>query len=217
MKKHVLLDLDGTLTDPREGVCRSIQYALGKGSHPVPSLEELFWCIGPPLHHSFAELVPGRGEEYVRQLVAWYRERYGELGQFENLVYPGIPELLTRLGGAYQLHLATSKPHVYARRILSHYGLAQHFRSQHGSELDGTRSEKPELLAYILAQEGISPDEAYMVGDRKFDALGARAVGVTSIGITWGHGSREELKNAGVDFIFDSPADLGDFLLRKAP
>jgi phosphoglycolate phosphatase len=158
--------------------------------------------------------VPGLREGEVLELVAFYRERFGVSGLFENRVYGGIPELLGSLRGmeGRKLYLATAKPHVFAKRIMAHFGLAAHFHALHGSELSGVRSDKGELVAYILETEKIPPREAMLVGDTKFDVLGAKKNGILSAGVSWGYGPRAELEAAGADYIFDRPAELGEFL-----
>ena len=207
---NILWDLDGTLTDPKVGITRCMQHALREFGHPVPETSDLLWCIGPPMHKSFERLVPGSSPQDVWALVGKYRERFSELGLVENEVYPGIPEMLGALS-AHVHFVATSKPHVFAQRITDHFGLSSYFRRVYGSELDGTRSEKGQLIAHILECEGIT--DAIMVGDRMHDILGGRANGLQTIGVTWGYGGREELVSAGADHIFDTPAELRAFLL----
>lgn len=206
--KTVLFDLDGTLTDPRDGIIRCIQYALEKGGYPVPPEEELLWCIGPPLYESFPQLAPGVTEAGVHELVALYRERFAVKGMYENAVYPGILDLLRQLQGRKQLFVATSKPHFYARKIAEHFGFAEYFQHVHGSELSGVRSKKGDLVKYILEHEGLAPEDCVMIGDRYHDINGGKAAGTRTIGITWGYGSREELREAGANQIVDQPADL---------
>lgn len=193
MKPHLLWDLDGTLTNPRQGIVRCVQYALEKANLPIPPEEELLWVIGPPLQDSFAALAPQFSEAEVWDLVDKYRERYSEIGMFENEVYHGIPELLGAVAPKRN-YLATSKAQEYARHILDHFSLSRFFHGAYGSEFDGTRSDKGELIQYILEVEKIRPSEAIMIGDRKFDILGAKKAGIPCIGITWGYGSREELE-----------------------
>jgi phosphoglycolate phosphatase len=212
--KHLLWDLDGTLTNPRDGILRCIRYALEKSGLPCPADEELLWVIGPPLQDSFARLAPEASQEGVWALVDKYRERYSEIGMYENVVYEGIPELLGSLARERSNYLATSKAEVYARHILDHYRLSPYFQRAYGSEFDGRRSDKGELIAHILQTEGIAPAEAVMIGDRKYDIIGARKSGVRSIGITWGYGSRTELEEAGADIIANSPEELLKLLLR---
>jgi phosphoglycolate phosphatase len=209
---RILWDLDGTLTDPRIGILRCIQYALTENGLPHVPESDLLWCIGPPLQHSFAKLAPEADEAFIWKLVEKYRERFSSVGLLENSVYPGVPELLRRLNGASH-YVATSKPKVFARKIVDHFQLGPYFAAVHGSELNGVRSDKGELIQFILDTEEIEPKRAVMVGDRKHDILGAKRVGIAAVGVTWGYGSREELVNAGADQVFAEPESLGDFLL----
>jgi phosphoglycolate phosphatase len=213
MKPHLFWDLDGTLTNPRVGIVRCVQYALQKANLPVPPEADLLWVIGPPLQDSFAQLAPQASESEVWELVDKYRERYSETGMFENEVYQGIPELLGSVTPKKN-YLATSKAQAFARHILDHFQLAGFFHGAYGSEFDGRRSDKAELIQYILETEKIAAAEAVMIGDRKFDIIGAKKTGMLSIGITWGYGSREELESAGADAIVDSPEELRMLLLR---
>lgn len=190
---HVLLDLDGTLTDPKLGITRCIEYALQKMqmTHQQPSLE---WCIGPPLIESFEILLNTSDQNTLEQALAFYRERFSEVGLYENNIYPDVAVGLHRLQQkGLTLYLATSKPHVFARRILEHFDLADCFKAVYGSELSGERNHKTDLIAYLLQQEGIDPALSMMVGDRKHDIIGARNNGIKTIAVTYGYGSNEEL------------------------
>jgi phosphoglycolate phosphatase len=159
-------------------------------------------------------MFPEAGEAEVLRLVGLYRERYAVSGMYENTVYDGIPEMLTALAPAKKIYLATSKPHHFARLILAHFGLASHFTAAHGSELNGTRGDKGELVKFILETEKIPAGEALLVGDTKFDVIGAKKNGLLAVGVTWGYGSRADLEAAGADRIFDSRVELANFLLR---
>jgi phosphoglycolate phosphatase len=212
----VLFDLDGTLTDPRSGITRSVQYALERLGRPVPDENDLLWVIGPPLRQSFVTLL--RSETEADEGLRLYRERYAPTGQFENTVIPGIPALLDALrGDGIRLYVATSKPRVFALSILSHFGLADRFEAIHGSELDGTRADKGDLLAFIVATEGIDASASVMIGDREHDAIGARAVGMPAIGVRWGYGCDRELLDAGVIALVDRPADIGALVRALVP
>lgn len=202
-----LLDLDGTLTDPKAGITRSIQYALERLGRPVPDADALTWMIGPPLISGFTTLLGG--PEEAPEAVRLYRERFGTVGLFENEVYPGIPATLAGLQDAgVRLFVATSKPHVFARRIIEHFGLSRFFREVYGSELDNRNADKRDLIRHILDREGFDPAEAVMIGDREHDAIGARHNGLSAIGVTWGYGSPQELLAAGVARLVDRPGDL---------
>ncbi|MBD8890201.1 HAD family hydrolase [Roseibium litorale] len=212
----VLFDLDGTLTDPFTGITRSIQYALEKMGAPVPEAAELKWCIGPPLWESFAILLNTGDRTLQDQAVAFYRERYTSEGLFENTLIDGIGELVRGLSAnGCKLFVATSKPHAYAGKIVEHFSLMPYFSKVYGSELDGTRSAKAELIAYLLSEEGLSHEMCVMIGDRKHDLIGARANQMASVGVTWGYGSRSELLGEAPDAVIDSPADLGEWLTSQ--
>ncbi|QOZ27655.1 HAD family hydrolase [Bradyrhizobium sp. CCBAU 51753] len=200
----IFFDLDGTLTDPKPGITGSIQYALEKLGRKVPTQDELTWCIGPPLRASFAMLLGG--EEYADRAIELYRERFGTVGLFENSVYPDIAEVLGALRATpRRMFVATSKPHVFATRIIAHFGLSGHFDHVFGSELDGTRVNKVELLAYALEQTGADPASAVMIGDRSHDVIGAKRNGIRAVGVTYGYGSAEELREAGASELCATP------------
>ena len=207
-----LFDLDGTLTDPKTGITRSVQYALERLGRTVPEADALTWMIGPPLIAGFTELLGGSDD--AQDAVRFYRERYGDVGLFENEVYAGMPALLQALREKdVRLYVATSKLQVFARRILDHFELSQFFSEIYGSEPDNRNADKRDLIRHILEQERFDPARAVMIGDRKHDAIGAKANGLASIGVTWGYGSREELLDAGVAFLVDAPQGLAEPIL----
>ena len=206
----IFFDLDGTLTDPKPGITGSIQYALQKLDRPVPSQDELAWCIGPPLRASFVALLGG--EEHADQGVAFYRERFGDVGLFENSLYPEIVETLSALKPRYRLFVATSKPHVFAERIIDHFGLRSYFEYVFGSELDGTRVNKGDLLAWAVARTSTDPSRALMIGDRSHDIVGAKMNGIDGIGVLYGYGSRAELVEAGASYLCATPVAIRDHL-----
>jgi len=204
----IYFDLDGTLTDPKPGITRSIQYALQKLDHPtMPTEDELTWCIGPPLRASFVRLL---GAETSADLaVSYYRERFSDVGLYENGVYDGIGEVLTKLGASgHRLFVATSKPHVFAERIIDHFGLRDHFERVFGSELDGTRVDKSHLLEYALKQASVDPARTLMVGDRSHDMVGAKNNGMKGIGVLYGYGTRDELLDAGAHHVCATPGAI---------
>ncbi|MCV6546525.1 MAG: HAD-IA family hydrolase [Cohaesibacter sp.] len=213
MVKHVFFDLDGTLTDPKPGIVGSIRYALDQlGITEQP--HDLDWCIGPPLQESFVQMVP---EHLVDEAIVAYRHRFSDVGLYENRVYDGVEEMLQIVrdcGG--ELFVATSKPHIFARKILDHFGLSPFFSHIFGSELDGTHANKAELLAYALQQSGVDPHCSLMIGDRKHDIVGAHANGIASAGVLWGYGSRCELQQAGAQCILSHMRHLGLLARRGA-
>jgi phosphoglycolate phosphatase len=209
----VVFDLDGTLTDSAPGIVRSTRVALerlnaaGRAVVPVPAAAELRWIVGPPLQESFVKLV---GAERAPTLLSLFRERYTTIGLFENSLYDGVVEALDQLTTlGYRLFVATSKIESDARRILDHFGLSPYFAQVYGAEMDGRRSNKSELLAYLLGRERIgAAQRAVMIGDRRYDALGARAVGMPAIGALWGYGDANELAEAGADPLIDTPRQI---------
>lgn len=210
--QSILFDLDGTLTDPKEGITKSVEYALNKFNIQVDHLDSLLPYIGPPLYDSFIQY-QGFSEEQALQAVALYRERYSTLGMFENKVIDGVPQLLEALTNrGYNLYIATSKPTVFAERILVHYELEHYFKHIGGSNLDGSRSKKQEVIQFVLHQNVIHPEEALMIGDREHDIIGAIACEVESIGVTFGYGSKEELEMAGADHIAYQVEEIADII-----
>jgi phosphoglycolate phosphatase len=206
---NILFDLDGTLTDPRVGIVACLKYAIESMGQVPPGDRELARFIGPPLQVSLASLAGIDNEEKVTRAVAFYRERFAETGMYENTVYPDIPQTLDALiARGATLYVATSKPTVYAARIVEHFGLSGYFRGVYGSELDGTRSNKAELIAHLLQTESMSGASAVMIGDRSHDMAGAKANGVFAVGVLWGYGSREELLAAGAAALCERPAKL---------
>ncbi|MEE9384942.1 MAG: HAD family hydrolase [Nannocystaceae bacterium] len=206
VNRSVLLDLDGTLTDPKIGITSSIRYALDKLGEDVPPANELTWCIGPPLLESFTKLV---GQQRASRAIAYYRERFSTRGLYENRPYPGVRELLSALSDSNtRLFVASSKPEVYVRRILEHFGFLTFFETVFGSTLDGLRADKTDLLRFALAEGKIPAADATMVGDRRYDIVGARNNNISAIGVLYGYGSRQELAEAGAHAFAESPAAL---------
>jgi len=206
---NILFDLDGTISDPKEGITKSIAYALQELGHTPPPLDELAVFIGPPLKDAFEEMLGS--PEKAEKALALYRYRYNEQGRgmIENFLYPAIPETLAALRNAgKRLYIATSKPHVIATKVVQHFGMLDCFVKIYGPELDGTRNDKGELIAHLLANENIAPEDAVMVGDRKHDIIGAAKNGVSGIGALWGYGSAEELGEAGAAALCKAPEDL---------
>jgi phosphoglycolate phosphatase len=208
MRDALLFDLDGTLTDPRQGIERSIRHAMEALGQPLEPNVDLRWCIGPPLLGSLEQLLGPERKDLALQALAAYRERYGTRGLLDNKLYPGIGEALADLGGRYDLYVATSKPHIYAQAILDNFGLSVHFKAVYGSELDGTRSDKAELIAWLLAKEGLDPARCRMIGDRSHDMVGAAKNGLLGVGVLWGYGDADELRGAGATLLLQGPQDL---------
>lgn len=206
---NLLFDLDGTLTDPYQGITRCISHALLALGRLAPLRVDLRWCIGPPLKNSFAKLLASDDDNLAEAALAIYRERFGSVGLYENEVYEGIPEALKALQEmGHTLYVATSKPTVYAKQIIEHFALQQYFRAIHGSELDGTRSDKSRLISHILQSEAIASSETLMVGDREYDMIGAKENGVCGVGVLWGYGTQEELETSGAHTCISHPKEL---------
>lgn len=213
--RYLLFDLDGTLTDPKTGITNSVAYALRHFGITVDDPETLTRFIGPPLKDSFMDYY-GFDESRANQAVSKYREYFGAAGLYENAVFAGVETLLDRLKKARKtLIVATSKPTVYAVKILAHFRLLRYFDFVSGSELDGSRVKKAEVIAYALERNGVADRSfAVMIGDRKHDVIGAKKNGIDSVGVLYGYGSRAELEQAGVDYIVEQPADLRAFFSR---
>jgi len=213
-RQIILFDLDGTITDSQLGITRSAAYALERFGIHIEDPSTLKFFVGPPLHDSFVEHYGFSAEEASRA-VDTYREYYREKGIFENEVYPGVPEMLQRLKeNDRRIIMATSKPTVFARRILEHFSLDGYFSYVSGAELSGVRNNKDEVIEYALEQCGITDrSQCVMVGDRKHDIIGAKKTGLASIGVLYGYGDRPELETAGADRIAEDVDELVDILL----
>ena len=195
--ENILIDLDGTLTDPKLGITTCIRYAMRKLGRPLADEVDLDWCIGPPLKASLATLLQSDDDELAEQALVLYRERFGTIGLFENEVYPEVAETLEKLQQqGYRLFVATAKPTIYAEQILAHFDLAKYFKKIYGSELTGERTNKAELIAYLLEQENLDAEVTVMIGDREFDICGAHQNDVKSIAVSYGYGATEELAQA---------------------
>lgn len=214
--KYILFDLDGTLTDSGPGIINSVIYALERFNIKVENRDTLRPFIGPPLTDSFQRFM-GSSREEAERAVAYYREYYTDKGMLENSVYEGVPELLATLTHhGMHLILTTSKPEVFAKQIMAHFDLAKYFELIAGSCLDGTRVRKAEVIEYALESCEITDlSSVIIVGDREHDVLGAKTAGISSLGVLYGYGDREELERAGADFIAETVTDIGKILIGK--
>ncbi|MBO4877619.1 MAG: HAD hydrolase-like protein [Ruminococcus sp.] len=212
--RTVLFDLDGTLTDSREGVINCLRHASDVMGFDMPEDTDRF--LGPPLQWSFRNLC-GMDEEQSAEAVRVFRERYSTIGLFENRVYDGIPELLGRLrDNGISLHVATCKVDTYAERIMERFGLMQYFDIIGGAGIDGTRIEKHEVIDYVLSRAGITDrSSVLMLGDRLNDIAGAHRAGIDCLGALWGYGSREELESGGAELIADTPQQAADIITGR--
>ena len=212
MYNTVLFDLDGTLTDPGQGITNSVAYSLKKFGIEVEDKKELYKFIGPPLHDSFMKYY-GFSDEEAETAIVYYREYFRDTGIFENEVYDGIEKMLGEIKtSGRKIVLATSKPEEFAKRILIHFGLDKYFDFTAGATMDTSRSKKGDVIAYALRESGCSSENAVMVGDRLHDILGAKENGLDSIGVLFGYGSREELESAGADYIAETVEDILKFI-----
>lgn len=213
MMTDILFDLDGTLTESDEGILNCVEYALEQTGQKVPPREVLRAFVGPPLIESF-QTICGLSHQEALACTVLYRERYEKEGMYENRLYPGIPELLRQLkSSGRNLHLATSKPIVYADAILAHFGIAEYFSTTLGPDLSERAHTKAQFIADILKAERLDPHDAMMVGDRRYDMEGAKANGVFAVGVLYGYGTRPELEAAGADHIVADVAELSEYLL----
>lgn len=213
--QNILFDLDGTLTDPREGITRSIQFALAKLGIDEPDIAQLEHFIGPPLLQQFM-LQYDFDEATAWQAVGFYRERFKVTGLYENRVFDGVPQLLEALAAQGRtLYIATSKPWVFAHEIARHFDFAKHFKVIYGSELDGTRTDKVELIKHLLAEEALDLKQTLMIGDRKHDLIGGQRNGLDVAAVGYGFGSHEELTAENPTWHFATLADLHSAFLRR--
>jgi len=207
--KYILFDLDGTLTDPQEGICKSINHALSYYGMEKP-LNELTQFIGPPLLKSFAGLV---GEENAAQAVVYYRERFSTIGLYENKIYPNVKETLALLKEkGYTLCTASSKPQVFVEKILKHFDIAQYFTVMGGATLDGKIGEKEQVIEMVLNSINADKKDTVMVGDTRFDLIGAEKMGLDAIGVTYGFAAKEELLQYPHIALIDDITEIFDVL-----
>ena len=213
MYKAILFDLDGTLTDSGEGITKSVQYALEKVGKPEPDLQKLRIFVGPPLLEQFQEYA-GIDEETARKAVEIYRERYAPVVIYENELYPGIPEMLSGLKQrGYKLAIASSKPENFVKIVAEYFHIDSYFDEMVGSEPEGRRTNKTEVIEETLKRLGLSEhrDQVIMVGDKEHDVFGARRAGLECIAVSYGYGTEEELKNAHPFKIVNSAEEILDF------
>ena len=214
MQKAILFDLDGTLTDSGEGIINSVIPALEHYGIAIPPREELRVFVGPPLHDTFLRF--GVPADQLENATKIYRSRYIPIGKFENAPYPGIPELLEMLKSqGHKLFVATSKPEPMAVEILEHFDLAQYLDRICGASMDTSRSSKEAVIAYLLEQNG-SAENMVMVGDTKYDVIGAKAHGIPTIGVSWGYGEIDEMLEAGAAAIAHTTQELLELLQKES-
>lgn len=203
----VLLDLDGTISDPRGGLFSSFRHALASVGQPWPDDRPLDWIIGPPLRETFNAVL--HDDALAMQALLRYREHYAAGAMYDNALYPGMADAIAAIGAAgFRLFVATSKLKVFAELILQNFGLADRFVAVYGSDLDARIDQKGDIIALCLTTEGVDRATCVMVGDRKHDVLGAAANGLPCVGVTWGYGAVDELQAARATLICETPAAL---------
>ena len=212
--KTAIFDLDGTITDSGPGIMNAIRYAVKKRGLPDVPEEVLRSFIGPPLKEQFRSVF-GLSDDEGTIMVATYREYYGEKGIFENRVYDGVPEVFQKLQEAgVRILMATSKPEKYAKQIAEHFGFAKYFDFIGGACMDGRRTDKHDVIEYVIDSCKVCRENTVMIGDRRHDMIGASKAGIRSIGVLYGYGSREELERAGADMIAVTPDDISKLILQ---
>jgi len=213
INRTILFDLDGTITDPKVGITKAVQYALRSFEINIDNPDDLCKFIGPPLWNSFRDFY-GFDETQTKKAVEKYREYYTDKGIYENILYDGMDIMLKKLKDqGKMLIIATSKPSVMAQRVLEYFNLREYFTFVSGSELNGDRSDKKEIIQYAIEKNNIKNlSDCIMVGDRKHDIIGANGVGIDSVGVLYGYGNFDELTKAGAKYIVKNIAELSELL-----
>lgn len=215
---NICLDLDGTLIDSQPGIEKCIEYAITKlGISSPRKCPDFSWAIGLGLREVFSHIIDSTDRDEVEQAVTFYRERYSVTGVYENILYPGVSSFLHRASAAgYKIFLTTLKPTVYARLILDQHNLNVVFSGVYGSELNWSNDSKTELVKQAFSEQQLMPNKTLIVGDRKYDIQAAKDLGASSIGVTYGYGTKEELAEAGADYFAESAAQLAELLCKSA-
>jgi phosphoglycolate phosphatase len=209
MLSNVFFDLDGTLTDSKEGIMKCFQYSLNELGRSYVGELKVEDCIGPPLRAAFKKLLASNDELLIEKAVSVYRERYEKLGLFENIVYPGISDLLSTLHkNSLRLYVVTTKPKIWADRIVEHFKLDHWFTSIFGTDLNGRFDSKAEHIEFILSNLKLLPEETIMIGDRRDDILAGKINRLRTVGVTFGYGSKQEIIDSTPDYICDSPLEI---------
>ncbi|MBI2850497.1 MAG: HAD hydrolase-like protein [Chloroflexi bacterium] len=214
MLSNVFFDLDGTLTDPEEGIAKCLRYSLERLGRLYPGELEAKDFIGPPLRSTFEKLLCSDEKPLIEKAVSLYRERFSTVGLFENAVYPGIEDLLSTLyKNSFRLYIVTTKPKIYADRIIEYFRLARWFSDIFGTELDGRFDNKAELIEFILAHLKLAPEETVMVGDRREDIVAGKANRIKTVGVTYGFGSEQEIIDSTPDYVCSSPPEIRETIM----
>jgi phosphoglycolate phosphatase len=211
-KKNILFDLDGTIIESKEGITNCIIETLTHFNYKPPSKNDLDWCIGPPLHDCYRILTNTQDANHLEEIINYSRQIYSEKWIYECSIYPGMMEVITNLKKDKNVYIATSKPRVFAEKTMEHFGITNYFNKIFGSEFDGKLENKEELIAHILKDQNISASDSIMIGDRKFDILGARANNMQVIAVTWGFADMDEFETHVPDYICEHITDLNKIL-----
>jgi phosphoglycolate phosphatase len=215
MLTNIFFDLDGTLTDSKEGIVKCMHYALDKLNCPCPAEFEDDRFIGPPLRVTFKKFFNTDDEILIEKAVSLYRERFSTIGLFENKVYPGIPEMLSSLHKkSFKLYVVTSKAKIYADRIIGHFQLSTWFNDVYGSDLGGRFDNKADLITFILNNRKLRVEETVMIGDKKEDIMAGKANRTRTIGVTYGYGTKGEISDAAPDYICGSPQEIQKLVMK---
>ena len=216
MISSVLFDLDGTLTDPTEGIVKSMKYALDRLGRPIPDDEKLRSLISASIQTTFVKLLNTNEQPLIEEGIRFFRERYSTIGLFENEVYPGVPELLDRLcQNGYPLFIVTAKAKVFSEKVIEHFKLDKWLNGVFGPSLEERGYTKSRLIESALSIHKLSPKSTAMVGDRREDILAGKSNGTVTVGVTYGSGSREEITGSTPDFICHDPLSIGRALLSR--
>ena len=215
MLTNIFFDLDGTLTDSKEGISKCYRYAMDKLARPFPEEFGADSYIGPPIRVVFKKLLGSNDEVLIEKAVAIYRERFSKVGLFENRAYPEIPELLSALHeNSLKLYIVTTKPKIYAERIIAHFQFSPWFSGIFGTELDGRFDNKADLIEFILNNRRLSAAETVMIGDKKEDIIAGKTNHLKTIGVTYGYGTLQEIKDAAPEYICNSPQEIQKLLIE---
>jgi phosphoglycolate phosphatase len=215
MLSNIFFDLDGTLTDSKEGIVKCYRYALDKLNCPYTFELKDDSVIGPPLRVIFRKILGSSDEVLIEKAVSIYRERFSTVGLFENKVYPGIPALLSSLHKkSFRMYVVTSKAKIYADRIIEHFHLSPFFSDIYGSELGGRFDNKADLIMFVLSNRNLTAEETIMVGDKREDVLAGKTNRIRTIGVTYGYGSQREIMDAAPDFVCNSPQEIQKLLIE---
>jgi phosphoglycolate phosphatase len=218
MLSNIFFDLDGTLTDSQEGIIRCIQHSIKNLGLPCQGESELKELIGVPLRATFEKLLGTKDKSLVEKAVSLYRDRYTEVGILENTVYPGIVDLLSALQGkSFKLYVMTTKPKIYADRIVRHFHLNQWFSDVYGTGMDGRFDDKGMHINLIMDHLKLAPEQTLMVGDRREDILAGKKNQLRTIGVTYGYGNRREIIESAPDFVCNSPDEILSVIIKNSP